>query len=150
MPKLTRDTCTICRMHGRNSVGHTASYCAYVGGPYAGRMSEAIADKRAADKEKKPAKNQTAFLSQIKQSEKTVLDRFKLIEDRLDKLESFTKRVDTFLKKNHSSQARRKPQTGTPQPTPQQTPPTRQQHVHITTPTPLPTTQSRWVWHPDY
>ena len=53
MKKRRRGNCAICTARKRNGVGHTEEFCAYPGGPFDGRVSDAIAAARAAAKSKR-------------------------------------------------------------------------------------------------
>ena len=55
--KRRRGNCAICTARKRNGVGHTEEFCAYPGGPFDGRVSDAIAAARA--KKSKTAKPTT-------------------------------------------------------------------------------------------
>ena len=46
----TRDNCTICRRNNTGSVGHSAQFCAYKGGPFEGKFKAAVAAARAEKK----------------------------------------------------------------------------------------------------
>ena len=62
MRKRKRDSCEICRKAGRNPTGHVDVYCAFPGGPYAGRLDAARkARQEQVKREKDRLKDQQAF-----------------------------------------------------------------------------------------
>jgi len=61
----TRDSCTICKGHNRNPTGHTATYCAFEGGPYEGNFHAAITAARAAKRRKSVAAPDDETITQL-------------------------------------------------------------------------------------
>ena len=62
MRKRKRDSCEICRKAGRNPTGHVDVYCAFPGGPCAGRLDAARkARQEQVKSEKYRLKDQHAF-----------------------------------------------------------------------------------------
>ena len=62
MRKRKRDSCEICKKAGRNPTGHIDVYCAFPGGPYAGRLDAARkARQEQVKSEKYRLKDQHAF-----------------------------------------------------------------------------------------
>jgi phosphoenolpyruvate carboxylase len=61
MNKRKRDNCSNCESHGNNPTGHVQQFCAYTGGPFAGRFKDAAAAARSA---RQSSKSSTATLDQ--------------------------------------------------------------------------------------
>ena len=122
MRKRKRDSCEICKKAGRNPTGHVDVYCAFPGGPYAGRLDAARkARQEQVKREKDRLKDQQAFnavvgneqllsetstIDEINQrldvqrfesngDRKTVLEN----NQRIDKLEARVKELETKLAK---------------------------------------------------
>ena len=66
MRKRKRDSCEICKKAGRNPTGLVDVYCAFPGGPYAGRLDSARkARQEQVKSEKDRLKDQHAFNAAI-------------------------------------------------------------------------------------
>ena len=125
MRKRKRDSCEICRKAGRNPTGHVDVYCAFPGGPYAGRLDAARkARQEQVKREKDRLKDQQAFNAVVSSeqllSETSTIDeinqrldvqRFEsngdrkiVFEDsrRIDRLEARVKELETKLAKVES------------------------------------------------
>ena len=122
MRKRKRDSCEICKKAGRNPTGHVDVYCAFPGGPYAGRLDAARkARQEQVKREKDRLKDQQAFNAVVSSeqllSETSTIDeinqrldvqRFEsngdrkiVYEDsrRIDRLEARVKELETKLAK---------------------------------------------------
>ena len=122
MRKRKRDSCEICRKADRNPTGHIDVYCAFPGGPYAGRLDAARkARQEQVKREKDRLKDQQAFNAVVSSeqllSETSTIDeinqrldvqRFEsngdrkiVYEDsrRIDRLEARVKELETKLAK---------------------------------------------------
>ena len=85
----TRDSCTICKSRNRNPTGHTATFCAYEGGPYEGNFHAAMTAARATKRCKSaaaPAADESIL--QLHASIETIGKEAKYLEERTDKIES--------------------------------------------------------------
>lgn len=156
MPKQQkRDTCMICRQANRNAVGHIAQFCCYAGGPYHGRVKDAIRDKRAIDKQNRQAQTSqvTQLLSNVQDSEKVITSRLTKLELRVDQINSTVTKLDTLVTKlNNFIKTKPKPKptvTNQPKPTP-----ARQLPTSTTTsrpvPRPSPTHFTHYEYYDDY
>ena len=56
MNKRKRDNCSNCESHGNNPTGHVQQFCAYTGGPFAGRFKDAAAAARSARQSSKSSR----------------------------------------------------------------------------------------------
>ena len=122
MRKRKRDSCDICRKAGRNPTGHVDVYCAFPGGPYAGRLDAARkARQEQVKREKDRLKDQQAFNAVV--SSEQLLSETSTIEEinqrldvqrfesngdrkivykdsrRIDRLEARVKELETKLAK---------------------------------------------------
>ena len=60
-----RDSCTNCKSRNRNPTGHTATYCAFEGGPYKGNFHAAMIAARAAKRRKSVAAPTDETITQL-------------------------------------------------------------------------------------
>ena len=60
-----RDSCTISKGRNRNPTGHTATYCAFEGGPYKGNFHAAMIAARAAKRRKSVAAPTDETITQL-------------------------------------------------------------------------------------
>ena len=66
MSKRKRDSCSICLAAKRNPTGHSEHYCAFPGGPYAGKLGEARqARKTARQREKAEKPDLVSMISEV-------------------------------------------------------------------------------------